>query len=180
MSKWFIFRYLAIFYTAIGYFKPLFSVLILSCSNELTKLNLNKKTMKNLFKIASVAMLFVQTAKAQEVSEVQNPNVIATPTYFAKFNSQENAFKMRVLLSKRDGDKSVLYLKILDKDGNGLYSKYMGKKESQAKVNFNLEDLPDGTYTFELSNKYGKTLKTFVKETEKDFVKYTKQLVALN
>lgn len=136
--------------------------------------------MKNLFKIASVAMLFVQTVMAQEVPEVQNPNVIATPSYFAKFNSRENEFKMRVLLTKRDGDNSVLQLRILDNAGNWLYSKYMDKKENQAIVDLNLEDLPDGTYTFELKNKYGKTLKTYVKETEKQYVKYTKQLVAVN
>ncbi len=138
--------------------------------------------MKNLFKIASLAMLFVQTAKAQDVAEVENlnPNVIATPSYFAKFNGRENAFKMTVLLTKRDGDDSVLQLRVLDKDGNWLYTKYMAKKESQAKVDLNLEDLPDGTYTFELSNKYGKTHKTYIKGTEKQYVKYTKQLVALN
>ena len=122
--------------------------------------------MKNLFKIAFVAMLFVQSAKAQEIPEVPNPNVIATPSFFAKFNSRENAFKMRVLLTKRDGDNSVLKLKILDKDGNSLYSKYLDKNENQAKVDLNLEDLPDGIYTFEVSNKYGKSIKTYVKETE--------------
>ena len=136
--------------------------------------------MKNLFKIAFVAMLFVQSAKAQEIPEVPNPNVIATPSFFAKFNSRENAFKMRVLLTKRDGDNSVLKLKILDKDGNSLYSKYLDKNENQAKVDLNLEDLPDGIYTFEVSNKYGKSIKTYVKETEKQYVKYSKQLVALN
>ena len=136
--------------------------------------------MKNLFKIAFVAMLFVHSAKAQEIPEVPNPNVIATPSFFAKFNSRENAFKMRVLLTKRDGDNSVLKLKILDKDGNSLYSKYLDKNENQAKVDLNLEDLPDGIYTFEVSNKYGKSIKTYVKETEKQYVKYSKQLVALN
>ena len=125
-------------------------------------------------------MLFVQTSIAQELPEVQNPNVIETPSYFAKFNSQENEFKMRVLLTKRDGDNSELRLRILDKYRNKLYSKCMNEKESQAKVDLNLEDLPDGIYTFELSNKYGKTLKNYVKETDKQYVKYTKQLIALN
>ena len=159
---------------------PLFKQLILWCSNELTELNLNKKNMKTLLRIASVAMLFVQTSMAQELSEVQNPNVIETPSYFAKFNSQENAFKMRVLLTKRDGDKSILYLNILDKNGNKIYSKYLDKKESQARVDLNLEELPDGIYTFELSNKYGQKQKTYVKETEKQYINYTKQLIALN
>ena len=112
--------------------------------------------------------------------EVQNPNVITTPSYFVKFNSQKNAFKMRVLLSKREGDHSVLHLRIRDEYGNWLYSKYLDKKESQASVEVNLEDLSDGTYTFEVRNKYGKTSKTYVKETEKYYLKYTKQLVALN
>lgn len=136
--------------------------------------------MKNLFKIASVAMLFVQTAMAQEVPEVQNPNVIVTPSYFAKFNSRENAFKMSVLLTKRDGDNSVLHLRMKDKDGNWLFSKYLTKKENQAKIDLNLEELPDGKYTFELSNKHGSVLKTYIKETEKEYVKFTKQLVAIN
>lgn len=136
--------------------------------------------MKTLLRIASVAMLFGQTSMAQELPEVQNPNVIETPSYFAKFNSRENAFKMRVLLTKRDGDKSVLYLNILDKSGNKIYSRYLGKKENQAKIDLNLEDLPDGIYTFELSNKYGQKQKTYVKETEKQYINYTKQLIALN
>ena len=136
--------------------------------------------MKNLFKIAFVAMLFVQNVKAQEVPEVKNPNVVETPSYFAKFNSRDNEFKMTVLLTKRDGDKSLLRLTILDKDRNSLYSRYMDKSENQAKVDLNLEELPDGTYIFELKNKYGITFKTYVKETDKQYVKYTKQLIALN
>jgi hypothetical protein len=138
--------------------------------------------MKKLFSIAFVAMLFVQNAKAQEVVEVENsnPSVIATPYYYAKFNGREDTFKMRVLLSKRDGDVSVLHLKVLDKDGHELYSKYLDKKEKQAMVDFNMEDLADGIYTFELSNKYGTTSKKYVKETEKEPIKYTKQLIALN
>jgi hypothetical protein len=138
--------------------------------------------MKKLFSIAFVAMLFVQSAKAQDVVAVDNhnPSVIATPSYFAKFNGREDTLKMRVLLSKRDGDMSVLYLKVLDKDGKELYSRYLNKKENQAKVDLNMEDLADGIYTFELSNKYGKTFKTYVKETEKETVKFTKQLIALN
>ena len=125
-------------------------------------------------------MLFVQIVKAQKVPEVKNPNVVETPSYFAKFNRGDNEFKMTVLLSKRDGDKSLLRLKILDKNGNSLYSKSMNNTESQAKVELNLEDLPDGIYIFELKNKYGKTFKTYVKETDKEYVKNSKQLIALN
>ena len=136
--------------------------------------------MKTLLGIASVAMLFVQTSMAQELPEVQNPNVIETPSYFAKFISRENAFKMRVLLTKRDGDKSALHLNILDKDGNKIYSKYLDKKEDQAIVDLNLEELLDGIYTFELSNKYGYKKKTYVKETAKQYYNFTKQLIALN
>lgn len=138
--------------------------------------------MKNLFKIAFVAMLFVQTVKAQEVAEVENlnPSVIATPAYYAKFNGKENEFKMRVLLSKRDGDKSMLKLILKDKDGNALYTKYMDKTESQAKVDLNLEDLADGKYLFEISNKYGRTQKTYLKETAKPVLSNVKQLIALN
>lgn len=138
--------------------------------------------MKNLFSIAFVAMLFVQTVKAQEVTEVENhnPNVIATPSYYAKFNGRENEFKMRVLLTKRDGDKSMLKLILKDKDGNPLFTKYLDKSESQAKVDLNLEDLADGKYLFELSNKYGKTQKIFLKETAKPVLSNVKQLIALN
>jgi hypothetical protein len=180
--KRFIISNLAVFYTAIGYFRAMFKVLILSCSNELTELNLNKKTMKNLFKIAFVAMLFVHTVKAQEVPEVENtnPSVIATPAYYAKFDGKENEFKMRVLLTKREGDKNVLKLILKDKDGNPIFSKYMDKSESQSGVILNLEDLADGKYIFELSNKYGTMRKTYLKETSKPVFPNTKQLVALN
>lgn len=136
--------------------------------------------MKKLFKIASVAMFFVQSAMAQDMPEVQNSDIIATPTYFAKFMSRDNAFKMSILLAKRDGDDSVLRIRIIDKDGHWLYTNYVNKKQSQAKVDFNLEELPDGKYTFELSNKHGKTLKTYIKGTEKEYIKYTKQLIAIN
>lgn len=136
--------------------------------------------MKNLFIIALVAILFVQNAEAQQVQEIKNTNVVETPSYFAKFNKRENEFKMTVLLTKRDGDKSLLRLTILDKNGNPLYSKYMERGENQAKVDLDLEELPDGTYIFELKNKYGKTFKTYVKETDKEYVKNSKQLIALN
>ena len=136
--------------------------------------------MKNLFKIAFVAMLFVQNVKAQEAPEIKNPNVVETSSYFAKLNSRTDEVKMTVLLTKRDGDRSLLRLTIFDKNGNSLYSKFMNKNESQAKVDLNLEDLPDGIYTFEVSNKYGKSVKTYAKETEKQYIKYAKQLVALN
>jgi hypothetical protein len=138
--------------------------------------------MKNLFKIAFVAMLFVQSAKAQEVAEVENhnPNVISTPAYYADFISKENEFKMRVLLTKRDGDKSVLKLILKDKDGNPIFSKYMDKSVSQSGVILNLEDLADGKYFFELINKYGTVRKTYLKETSKPVFPSTKQLIALN
>jgi hypothetical protein len=138
--------------------------------------------MKNLFSIAFVAMLFVQSAKAQEVAEVENlnPNVIATPAYYANFISKENEFKMRVFLTKRDGNSSVLKLILKDKDGNPVYSKYMGKSESQLGFILNLEDLADGKYFFELINKYGVVRKTYLKETSKPMLPNTKQLIALN
>ena len=160
----------------------MFKPLILSRSNELTELNLNKKIMKNLFKIAFVAMLLVQTAKAQDVPEVENinPTVIATSSYFAKFNGKENEFKMRVLISKRDGDKSMLKLILKDKDGNALYTRYLDKSESQAKVDLNLEELADGKYIFEVSNRYGSTQKMYLKESTKPVLTNFKQLIALN
>ncbi len=138
--------------------------------------------MKNLLSIACVAMLFVQTVKAQEVTEGENtnPSVVATPSYFAKFNSRENEFKMRVLLTKRDGDKSMLRLVLKDKDGNPLFTKYLDKSVSQAKVDLNLEDLADGKYVFEMSNKYGSTQKTYLKESVKPVLNNVKQLIALN
>lgn len=138
--------------------------------------------MKNLLSIAFVAIIFVQTAKAQEIAEVENlnPTVVATPTYFAKFNSRENEFKMRILLTKRDGDKSLLRLVLKDKDGNHLFSRYLSKSESQAKLDLNLEELPDGKYLFEMSNKYGSTQKTYLKETSKPVLSNVKQLIALN
>ena len=138
--------------------------------------------MKNLFRIAFVAMLFVQTVKAQEVAEVENlnPNVIATPSFYAKFNSKENEFKMRVMLTKRDGDKCVLKLILKDKDGNALFTRYLDKSESQVAVSLNLEDLPDGKYLFELINKYGVTQKTYLKETSRPVFSNVKQLIALN
>ena len=138
--------------------------------------------MKNLLKIASVAMLFAQTVKAQEVAEVENhnPNIIVTPAYFAKFNSRDNEFKMRVLLTKRDGDKSLLKLMLKDKDGNSLYTRYLDKSESQASVDLNLEELPDGKYLFQFVNKYGVTQKTYLKETVKPVFTNVKQLIALN
>lgn len=138
--------------------------------------------MKKLFSIAFVAMCFVQSAKAQDVVEVENlnPSVIATSSYFAKFNGKENEFKMRVLLTKRDGDKSMLKLILKDQNGNALFTKYLDKSESQAKVDLNLEELPDGEYLFELVNKYGISRKTYLKETSKPVLSNVKQLIALN
>jgi hypothetical protein len=138
--------------------------------------------MKNLFRIAFVAMLFVQSAKAQEVPEVENhnPSVIETPSYFAKFNGKENEFKMKVLLTKRDGDKSLLRLVLKDKDGNAIFSKHLGKSENQSGFILNLEDLADGKYVFEISNKYGSTQKTYLKESIKPVFSNVKQLIALN
>jgi hypothetical protein len=138
--------------------------------------------MKNLFSIAFVAMLFVQSAKAQEVAEVEghNPSVIETSSYYAKFNGKENEFKMKVFLTKRDGDRSMLKLILKDKDGNPLYSKYMDKNENQSAINFNLEDLADGKYTFEMINKYGTTRKIYLKESIKPVLSNVKQLIALN
>jgi hypothetical protein len=160
----------------------MFKVVILSCSNELTELNLNKKIMKNLLSIACVAMLFVQSAKAQEVAEVErfNPNVIETPSYFAKFIGKDNEFKMRVFLTKRDGDKSVLKLILKDKDGNHLFTKYLDKKEKEGFVDLNLEELADGKYVFEINNKYGSTQKIYLKEWTKPVLTNVKQLIALN
>ena len=177
-----IIRYLRVILGKTGYFSVLFKQLILSCSNELTELNLNKKNMKNLMSIAFVAMMFVQGAKAQEVAEVENlnPNVVATPSYYAKFSGKENEFKMKVFLIKRDGDKSLLKLVLKDNNGNPLFSKYLDKSVSQSAFILNLEDLADGKYVFEMTNKYGKTEKMYLKESVKPVFSNIKQLIALN
>lgn len=138
--------------------------------------------MKKLFSVAFVAMLFVQSAKAQEVAEVaeHNPSVVATPSYYAKFISKENEFKMKIFLTKRDGDNSLLRLLLKDKDGNTVFSKYLVKSEKGAAFILNMEDLADGQYVFEMTNKYGTTQKTYLKETIKPVLNNVKQLIALN
>lgn len=135
--------------------------------------------MKTQIKMAVVVLGLMITVNTK-AQVFQSPEGIETPTYLAAFHVNEGTFRLRLNLAKQEGNEKTLQIRLKDREGNALYFKQMDKNQRQATVYFDLGALEDGTYTFEISDKSGKAIKTFHKETDAILAIVNKQLIALN
>ena len=112
--------------------------------------------------------------------QAQEPNVILVdqPGYIAKMTTIPNTNTMKIYVGNIESQK--LYFSVKDVSGTILFSRNISKNEPQASLKLSLEDLPDGVYNLEISDKTSKSIKSFRKGTEYIVTKPIGTLVALN
>jgi hypothetical protein len=113
-----------------------------------------------------------QAQQAPSVSEVEKDG------YYAKMTILPNESKMRVLVANLENQN--LWLQLKDAGKNVIFSRAIGKNVPQAHVILNMEELPVGIYTVELSNKTTSASKSFRKGEELVVTRPVETLVAVN
>ena len=138
--------------------------------------NIIIKTMNTTFKTFAIALGlgFANSVQAQEPSAT----VIDTPGYIAKMIPVANSNTMKVYVGNIE--KQKLSFAVKDQAGNTLFSRNITKNEPQAYLKLSLDELPDGVYNVEMSDKTNKTVKSFRKGTEYVVTKPIGTLVAIN
>ena len=131
--------------------------------------------MNTTIKTVAIALGLSFAAQAQQstsISEVEKEG------YYAKMTIQPNESKMRILVANLEGQN--LWLKLKDEANHAVFTRAIGKKQTQAHVVLNMEELPAGIYTVELSNKTSSASKSFRKGAELIVTRPAETLVAVN
>ena len=131
-----------------------------------------RTTMKTFVMAFGVGL--TMQANAQEA----NITVIDNPGYLAKMTTTSNSNVLKVYVGNILNQK--LNVRLVDANGNALFKKYVSKSEPQASIKLDLDYLPDGIYSVEMSDSNSKIVKSFKKGTEVIVTRPTETLVALN
>ena len=104
------------------------------------------------------AMMLSVTSFASEKKDGKESNTSKKSAHFdASLFQLINSGKLKLSVDKEAGSSLRIILK--DKGGRILYSEMCGKDQEQYRRVFNLNDMNDGTYYFELTNKNQKVTK---------------------
>lgn len=114
--------------------------------------------MKNLATVFAALLLsttltFANTDKEKEVEAPYEVGMY--------FDGSTNTIK--TFYEKEKGQNLKVELK--NTKGQTLHTSYVPKKASTARINFNVEDLPDGTYVLEITDGNNTTTKSLVLDT---------------
>ena len=131
--------------------------------------------MNTTIKTVAIALGISFAAQAQHELSVSE---VAKEGYYAKMTIKPNESKMRILVANLENQN--LWLKLLDDQKREVFSRSIGKKEPQAHVVLNMEELPKGIYTVEVSNKTSSASKAFRKGEELVVTRPVETLVAVN
>lgn len=98
--------------------------------------------------------------------QAQQPavTIIDQPGYIAKMIPIENTNTMKVYVANPEAQP--LHFAVKDATGAILYSRNISKKEPQAYIKLNLDELPDGVYNVVMSDKASSTSQSFRKGSE--------------
>ncbi len=108
----------------------------------------------------ALGLSFANSVMAQE----PGITLIDNEGYIAKVISVPNTNTMKVYVGNIKSKNLTFSLK--DNSGNVLYTKYIYKDQPQANLKVSLDELPDGIYNVEMSDKVSKTVKSFRKGNE--------------
>lgn len=101
-----------------------------------------KKLLKSIIVFFSAVSL--ATASPIKMPTTKNPENFKVGIY-----NVQNSFIMRVFIEKIAGDAIKIELK--DKNGNSIFSKFTGKKETIKCFNIDMSNLESTNYTLEIS-----------------------------
>lgn len=113
--------------------------------------------MKKLFKTFALIALTSFASFAHE-----NDNKAST--FEVGMYSLDNSHKVRLILEKEKNVSLTITLK--NEKGQVIFKEYLSKKSTSYDKYFNLSELKNGTYTFEIDNGSEKVTKVVVTETE--------------
>ena len=108
--------------------------------------------MKTIVKTVLAALLFSTASFAADVPALPaasaNPTATTNSYKVAVYPSTTTPSKLNVMVEREPGKVMSIYLR--NADGNVLATQYIGKKEGNFWLKFDLSDLQDGTYRVEL------------------------------
>ena len=132
--------------------------------------------MKTLI-IVGLTFCSMISAHAQDF---ESKSGIETATYLAQVKIKDGTFELHVYLAKKEGAKDALQVILRDSFGTSLWLTRIDKRQKQASIFLDLSNLPDDTYTLEISDRASTKTKKFYKESEAILIKAPGQLVAIN
>ena len=115
---------------------------------------------------------------AQVKAQETNVTIVDNPGYLAKMTTSSNSNVLKVYVGNIANQKLSVTLK--DVNDNLLFTKRVNRNERQASIRLRLNELPDGIYKVELSDKKSKTVKSFKKGSEVIVTRPAETLVAIN
>jgi hypothetical protein len=138
--------------------------------------------MKHSFKIVvgAITLAFATNIKAQTVTSFTE---LDRDNFYVRMSTYTNSEKLKVFVENY-GESPVLFL-LLDEKGMPIYKRKLSKDKLKDNFILNLEQVADGNYTVEVSDKLSFAKKAFKKETQiviakPIFAKPLESLVALD
>ncbi len=108
-----------------------------------------------------LALLTLLSASALTARADEEPPSVKKPFYVFYRTSSPTDF--RVYINKSAHESLTVTLK--NRNGDQLYSSWVGKNDPGKALSFNMAQQPDGTYTVEVKGKHETVTKTFVLST---------------
>ena len=118
---------------------------------------------KHSFKLVVVAIILAITTPitAQKVTSYTE---LDRDNFYVRMSTYTNSEKLKVYVENY-GERSVLFL-LLDEKGMPIYKRKLSKDKLKDNFILNMEQVPDGNYIVEVSDKLSIAKKAFKKETE--------------
>lgn len=138
--------------------------------------------MKHSFKIVvgAIILAFATNIKAQTVTSFTE---LDRDNFYVRMSTYTNSEKLKVFVENY-GERPVIFV-LLDDKGVPVYKRKLSKDKLKDNFILNLEQVADGNYTVEVTDKLSSAKKAFKKETQiviakPIFAKPLESLVALD
>ncbi|MEA5427787.1 hypothetical protein [Arcicella lustrica] len=133
--------------------------------------------MKTLVKNFAIALFTTVSFFANATTDT-NEATNAKKTFAVGIYQTINTLKMNVMIDKLAGKKITIQLK--NEDGEVIHTEIVGKKETAYRGNYDLKELEDGKYSFEISDGNAKIVKNVQVGTTKPAPSSSDRFISLN
>ncbi len=133
--------------------------------------------MKTLVKNFAIA-LFTTVSFFANANTDTNEATNAKKTFAVGVYQTINTLKMNVMIEKLAGKNLTVHLK--NEDGDVIHTEYIGKKQTAYHGKFDLKELEDGKYSFEISDGSTKIVKNVQVGTSKPAPSSSDRFISLN
>ena len=133
--------------------------------------------MKTLVKTFAIALLSAVSFISNATTD-NNGNLNAQKTFAVGVYQTINTMKMNVMVEKLAGKRLSVILK--SESGEVLHAEYIRKNDTAYRGKFDLQELEDGKYTFEISDGESKIVKNVQVGTVKPQPNTSDRFMSLN